>query len=78
MMRFGDPFLVEDGFDVVGAVGMVRGGFFDGLDEGIGAVFIFEGEEFFEVFLQGLMGVGEMFEVGLGLFSETDEGLNQV
>lgn len=24
------------------------------------------------------MGIGEMFEVGLGLFSETDEGLNQI
>jgi hypothetical protein len=24
------------------------------------------------------MGIGEMFEVSLGLFSETDEGLNQI
>jgi len=24
------------------------------------------------------MGIGEMFEVGLGLFAETDEGLDQI
>ena len=78
MMSFGGHFLVEDVFDVVCAVGMVDGGFFDGLDESVGAVFILEVEEFFEVFLQGFMGVGETFEVDLGFFSETDEGLNQV
>jgi hypothetical protein len=78
MMCFGGPFLVEDVFDVVCAVGMVVGGSFDGLDECIGAVFIFEGEEFFEVFFERFMGIGKMFEVGFGLLSETDEGLNQI
>ena len=63
MKGFGGPFLVEDVFDVVGAIGVVHGGSFDGLDEIVGAVFIFEGEEFFEVLLQGFMGIGEMFEV---------------
>ena len=56
MMCFGGHFLVEDVFDVVSAVGMVHGGLFDGLDESVGAVFILEGEEFFEVFLEGFMG----------------------
>jgi hypothetical protein len=77
-MCFGGHFLVEDVFDVVCAVGMVVGGSFDGLDECIGAVFIFEGEEFFEVFFERFMGIGKMFEVGFGLLSETDEGLNQI
>jgi hypothetical protein len=31
----------------------MHGGLFDGLDESVGAVFIFEGEEFFEVFFRG-------------------------
>ena len=57
---------------------MVHGGSFDGLNEGIGAVFIFEGQEFFEVLFKGFVGIGKMFEVGIGLFSETDEGLNQI
>ena len=78
MKCFWGHFLVEDVFDIVCAVGMVYGGFFDGLDKGIGAVFIFEGEEFFEVFFEGFMGIGEIFDIGLGLLTETDEGLNQI
>jgi len=78
MMCFGGHFLVEDVFDVMCAVGLVHGGPFDGLDECIEAVLIFEGEEFFEGFFEGFMGVGEMFEVGFGLLSETDEGLHQI
>ena len=53
MMCFGGHFLVEDVFDVVGAVGIVQDGPFDGLDEGVGAVFVFEGEELFEGFFEG-------------------------
>ena len=41
MMGFGGHFLVEDVFDVVGAVGVVQGGSLDGLDECGGAIFIF-------------------------------------
>ena len=58
MMGFGGHFLVEDVFDVGCAVGIVQGGSFDGFDECGGAVFIFEGEEFFEVFFEGFMGGG--------------------
>jgi hypothetical protein len=78
MKCFRSHLLVEDVFDVMCAVGMVYGGFFDGLDKGIGAIFIFESEEFFEVFFEGFVGIGETFEVGFGLLSETDEGVNQI
>lgn len=75
MMLFWGHFLIEDIFDVVCPVGIVYGGPFDGLDEGVGAVFVFEGEEFFKVVLERLMSVRKTFEVGFGLFSETDKGL---
>lgn len=78
MMCFGGHFLVEDVFYVMSAVGMVDGSSFDGLDKGVGSVFIFECEEFFEVFFEGFMGVGEVFKVGFGFLTETDEGVNQV
>lgn len=78
MRSLGSPFLVEDIFDVVGPVGPVEGGSLDGLDEGVGAVLVFEGEEFFEGFLKRFLGSGEVFEVGFGLLSETDKGLDLV
>jgi hypothetical protein len=78
MRGLGGSFLVEDIFDVVCAVGMVEGGSLDGLDKCVGAVFVFEGEEFFEGFLERFLGGRKVFEVGLGLLSETDKGLDLV
>jgi hypothetical protein len=78
MRGLGSPFLVEDVFDVVGPVGLVEGGSLDGLNEGIGAVLVFEGEEFFEGFLERFLGGGEVFEIGFGLFSEADKSLDLV
>jgi hypothetical protein len=78
MRGLGSPFLVEDVFDIVSPIGLVEGGSLDGLEERVGAVLVFEGKEFFEVFFEGFMGGGKTFEVGLGLLSEADEGLNQI
>jgi len=78
MRGLGSPFLVEDVFDVVGPVGLVEGGSLDGLDEGVRAVLVFEGEEFFEGFPERFLGGGEVFEVGFGLLSEADKGLDLV
>lgn len=78
MRGLGRPFLVEDVFDVVGPVGMVEGGSLDGLDECVGAVLVFEGEEFFDGFLERFMGGREVFEIGFGLLSEADKGLDLV
>ena len=74
----GSPFLVEDVFDVMGPVGLVESGSLDGLDEGIGAVLVFEGEEFFEGLLEGFLGGRKAFEISFGFLSEADKSLNLV
>jgi len=78
MRGLGSPFLVEDVFDVVGPVGLVEGGSLDGLEECVGAVLVFEGEEFFESFLERFLSGRKVFEVGFGLLSEADKSLDLV
>jgi hypothetical protein len=78
MRGLGSPFLVEDVFDIVSPIGLVEGGSLDGLEECVGAVLVFEGEEFFDGFLERLLGGRKVFEVGFGLLSEADKGLNQI
>ena len=68
--------LVEDIFDVMGPVGIVYGGPFDGLDKGIGAVFVFEIEKFIDILFKRLMIGGQTFQIGFGLFAEADKGLH--
>ena len=44
--------LIEDIFDIVSSVGVVGGSPFDGLNHRKGAIFIFESEEPFDIFLR--------------------------
>ena len=51
MMGMRSHLLVKDIFDVMGPIGIMYGGPFDGLDKGIDSVFVFEVEEFIDIFL---------------------------
>jgi hypothetical protein len=70
----GGHVLIEDVLDIMGAIGVMQGGLFDGFNEGIRAIFVFEGEELFEILFDGLIGGGKAFEIGFGLLSEADKG----
>jgi len=68
MMSCGGHLLIEDVLDIMGAIGMVYGGLFDGLDQCKRAIVILEGEEFFKVLFDGLIGGGKAFEIGFRFF----------
>ena len=48
----GSHLLIEDIFDIVSSVGVVGGSPFDGLNHRKGAIFIFESEKLFDIFLR--------------------------
>jgi len=76
MMDLGSHLLVKDIFDVMGPIGVMQGGPLNGLDQGIGAVFVLEIEKFVDILLERLMSGRQTFQIGLGLFPETDKGLH--
>jgi hypothetical protein len=76
MMDMRSHLLVKDIFDVMGPIGIMYGGPFDGLDKGIDSVFVFEVEEFIDIFFKRLMSGGQTFQIDFGLFTEADKGLH--
>jgi len=66
--------LIEDVLDIVSAIGMVYACLFDGLNQCTSTILILEGQKFFKVLFDGLIGSGKPFEIGFGFFSQADEG----
>ena len=64
--RLGRHLLVENVFDIVGAVRLMQGGPLHGVKEGVSAIVIFERQEFLDALFQGLVGGGQVFEIALG------------
>lgn len=66
MLPLGWHLLVENVFEIVGAVRLMEGGPLHGVKEGGSAVVVFECQQFFDTLFQGLGGGGQVFEIALG------------
>ena len=76
VLSLGRHLLVENVFDIVRSIGLVKGGALHGVEQGLRAVFIFKSQELFDAGFEGLVGGGEMFEIALGDLAQGNEGGN--
>ena len=70
MVMLGGHFLIKDILDVMGPVGTMKEGFFNGQDKGSGAILILEAEQPRYILFDGLIGIGQGLEIITGLLSQ--------
>lgn len=68
MLPLGCHLLIEDIFDIVGAVSLMQGGALHSVEQGLGALVVLERQELLDLLFQGLVRGGQVLKIPLGSF----------